>query len=302
MNKKKKNRKSEYSNEKNKEAPLEVIDPEEKLPETKQILPITEMDRPLVTVDEAKKMWKQYQDLINALMKIEDVVEIEGKLTIKKSGLNKVARFFGYSCEIIRAKKEEKEGIQNVWKYRKDGKKYLAYQGRPFVWKVWAKAIAPTGRFRVAGAACSSTERNFNNIEHDVLATAETRAKKRAIWELAGMGEIELSEPEEPKEKIETEIKIEKKEVSQKKAEIPPILEIYKPEIKADAKGSKIINPEMEATEKQKEFIRDQIKKLGEIGVKVQLDHRIEELNKASAWNLSQKLLRKIKEVEKVKV
>ena len=162
-----KNRKGEFTEKKNQELPVEVIEPTE----AKEIVRITEVDRPLITAEQAKKDWQQYQELINALIKEEDVVPIEGKLTIKKSGLNKVARFFGYSCEIISAKKIEMSGIQTVWKFKKGGGRYIAYQGPPFVWKIWAKAIAPNGRFRVAGAACSSTERDFNHLENDVLTT-----------------------------------------------------------------------------------------------------------------------------------
>ena len=185
----KKNQKGEYTNHKNAEAPVRIVErieeiPGEQLfPQTQQIVPIKEFDKPLVNVEEAMEAWRQYQDLINALIKSNDIVVVNNVKKAKKSGINKIARFFGYSVEIIRAYKEELP----------DG---------GFVWRVWAKAIAPNGRFRVAGAACSSKERKFAHLEHDVYSTAETRAKKRAIEELAGMGELELLE-EENEENIE---------------------------------------------------------------------------------------------------
>lgn len=185
---KKQNKKGNYTEKKNGEPNVKIVEKIEEIPgeqlfpQTTQIIPVKEFDKPLVKLEEAIAAWEQYQDLINALIKTQDIVVVQGVKKAKKSGINKIARFFGYSCEIIRAYKEEIIGPQG---------------GKGFVWRVWAKAIAPTGRFRVAGAACSSTERRFAHLEHDVLATAETRAKKRAIEELAGMGELELLEEEE---------------------------------------------------------------------------------------------------------
>lgn len=172
-----------FSEIKNEQPPVRVGQ-EEELPETRMMVKIDKMDMPLATVEEATAMWKQYQDLMAALINENDVVEIQGKNRIKKSGVNKIARFFGYSCEIIRTKREDIVGPQG---------------GRQFVWYAWVKAIAPNGRFRVEGAACSSSERKFAHLYHDVFAMAITRASNRAIQELAGMGELELEEDNEKK-------------------------------------------------------------------------------------------------------
>lgn len=187
-------KKSKYSDVKNAEPKIEILD--EELPITRQMIKIDKMDMPLTTVDEAKTMWQQYQDLISALIKENDVVVIQGKKRIKKSGVNKIARFFGYSTEIIRQKRVDFVGPQG---------------GRNFVWYVWVRAIAPNGRSRTEGAACASNERRFAHLEHDTLATAITRASNRAIQELAGMGELELdegdeTEPKEPEEATDKQI------------------------------------------------------------------------------------------------
>jgi hypothetical protein len=170
--------KPKYSQIKNAEPGVKVLS-EDELPETRQMVRIEKMDMPLTTVEEAKAMWQQYQDLISALIKENDVVVINGKKRVMKSGVNKIARFFGYSVEIIKTKKEEIIGPQG---------------GHQFVWYAWVKAVAPNGRFRVEGAACSSVERRFAHVHHDVLAQAITRANSRAIQELAGMGELEFDE------------------------------------------------------------------------------------------------------------
>jgi hypothetical protein len=211
---KEKNKKGAYTNHKNQEKPVEVVEHIEEIPgdqlfpQTRYIQPIKEFDKPLVNVEEALDAWRQYQDLINALIKTNDIVVVNNVPKARKSGINKIARFFGYSVEIIRAYKEDLP----------DG---------GFVWRVWAKAIAPNGRFRVAGAACSSKERRFAHLEHDVLATAETRAKKRAIEELAGMGELELLEEENGNENNNKEIPIveeeEKKQTLEEYAQTIPV-------------------------------------------------------------------------------
>lgn len=157
----------------------EVIDKKEFLPETKTMVPVKEFAKPLVTADEATKAFQQYQELITALVKQSDIVEIQGKQVIKKTGINKIARFFGVSTEIIRHHKEDKVGPQG---------------GKAFIWYVWVKAWLPSGQSRVDGAACSSNERRFAHLEHDVLSMAITRATKRAIENLVGMGEYESAE------------------------------------------------------------------------------------------------------------
>lgn len=277
--KKKYSRKGNYTQSKNSESPVRVIEekvPAEQIfPQSTSIVPVKEFDRPLVKLEEAIAAWDQYQDLINALIKTKDIVVVPikdryGNVTgeqkkAKKVGINKIAKFFGYSTEIIRAYKEETTGPQG---------------GKGFIWRVWARAIARNGQFRVAGAACSSTERRFAHLEHDVYATAETRAKKRAIEELAGMGELELMEEEN--------------EEPEKKTYKP------KPNQEQGYKHSAVTRPELPATPKQKELINAMIDKLkNDYEIETQLEKPVEELNKGEAANLIQKLLVKGKEAKK---
>src|ERR1700674_1112033 len=63
-----------------------------------------------------------------------------------------------------------------------------------FVWSFRVRAQAPNGRFTEAVAAGDSRERKFSHIEHDVQATAQTRAKSRAISDLIGAGEVSAEE------------------------------------------------------------------------------------------------------------
>lgn len=251
-------KKEKFSDIKNSKSKMEVIkgkviDKKELLPETKTMVPVKEFAKPLVTAEEAMQSFQQYQELINALIKQSDIVEIQGKQRIKKTGINKIARFFGVSTEIIRHHREDSVGPQG---------------GKTFTWYIWVKAWLPSGQSRVDGAACSSSERRFAHLENDVLATAITRATKRAIEHCVGMGEYESAEESEsqapatsrttpeqaPEMPIQGESDVEKKERFDKD-EIPVIED--------DPKGTKISleeeNPEFHhplPSEEQLKWVR----------------------------------------------
>jgi len=163
-----------FSEEQNSRKPAKVIR-EEELPQSTAIVQVKEFSRPIVTVEQAQQGFREYQALINALVTEKDIVDIKGRKVAKKSGINKLARFFGVSVEIIKEKQET---------FNASGKVIL-------VAKVWARAILPNGQFRVAGAAASSSEKtNWAHMYNDVFTLAETRAKKRAIEEVVGFGEL----------------------------------------------------------------------------------------------------------------
>ena len=172
--------KGKFSQNQNQKKPVKVAGPKAKtqgidlLPTTKKMVPVTEMIKPIANLDEIVAAFEAYQNLKKRLQAEGDIVEIRGKECSTRTFDNKLCKFFGISVELIRAYKEEKVDEAG---------------GKVIIWRVWAKAIAPSGQFRVAGAACSSDERSFAHTEHDVYAMAETRAKKRAIEELVGFGE-----------------------------------------------------------------------------------------------------------------
>lgn len=132
--------------------------------------------RPIVMVDEALEAWKEYQALKDKLASDGDFVKIGNKMHPTKQFSNKISRFFGLSVSIVKAEKETGDASDL------------------FTWHIWARATAPNGQFRDGDGHCSSKERNFTHLEHDVYATAVTRAKNRAILELAGFGEVSAEE------------------------------------------------------------------------------------------------------------
>ena len=268
----KKNKKKNFSQMANENPPkiveAKVIEEKELLPENKEIIAVKEFAKPLITAEEATKAFSQYQKLMSALMKESDVVEIQGKKKIKKTGINKIARFFGVSVEIIRHHKEEIIGPQG---------------GKHFIWYVWTRATLPTGQSRVEGAACSSNERRFAHLENDVLTTAITRSSKRAIENLVGMGEYELME--EGLEEDETETK--------------PKTYSPKPNENTGYRKSGVVSPKMPASLKQKEYINAMIDKLrNDYELETELELPVERLNKGQAADLIEKLLKRGKEAK----
>jgi hypothetical protein len=63
---------------------------------------------------------------------------------------------------------------------------------------VVARAIAPNGRYADGIGVCDRGERGFSKPEHDILATAHTKATNRASSDLYGMGEVSAEEMSEP--------------------------------------------------------------------------------------------------------
>jgi len=99
---------------------------------------------------------------------------ISGKPYLKKSGWRWIAVHFQLSDEIIAEKLEQKKDV--------------------FVWRITVRVTSPNGRFTTGVASCSSKERQFAHLEHDVYSTAHTRAKNRAISDMVGGGEVSAEE------------------------------------------------------------------------------------------------------------
>ena len=130
---------------------------------------------PAVTAEVMRASMIQFQSLKASLLdKNKDIATIQNKPFIKRSGWRKFALAFNISDEIIMEKRDEHD----------DG----------FTWRMWVRATAPNGRCAVGIGACSSEERNFAHLEHDVYATAHTRAKNRALSDLIGSGEVSWEE------------------------------------------------------------------------------------------------------------
>lgn len=110
------------------------------------------------------------------------------KRFVKRSGWRKIATWFGLDLLIGDVVLERDE------------------HGQLLRARVTARAVAPNGRVFEDVGACSHTERRFSKPEHDILATAATRAHNRATSDLVGMGEVSSDELLEPELATELEL------------------------------------------------------------------------------------------------
>ena len=141
---------------------------------TNQTLQTVQILAPVSSIEKIADQFKLYEQLKQSLLVKSDLVTIRGKTFIKKSWYRKLATAFWISIDITTENKEEIDW----W----------------FVRHITAKAIAPNGRFSTCCASCSSKEKDFNKLENDVRATAQTRASNRAISDLIGAWEVSAEE------------------------------------------------------------------------------------------------------------
>ncbi len=141
---------------------------------TNQTLQTVQILAPVSSIEKIADQFKLYEQLKQSLLVKSDLVTIRWKTFIKKSWYRKLATAFWISIDITTENKEEIDW----W----------------FVRHITAKAIAPNGRFSTCCASCSSKEKDFNKLENDVRATAQTRASNRAISDLIGAWEVSAEE------------------------------------------------------------------------------------------------------------
>ncbi len=137
--------------------------------------PPVSMIRPLATADAILENWQAFVELKRTILDVTDYQDVAGRKFIKKSGWRRIAAAFGISDEIVHEERRELDGVG-------------------FVWEVTARAIAPNGRYAEGMGSCSSSERKFAHVQHDVRAMAHTRAKNRAISDLVGGGDVSAEE------------------------------------------------------------------------------------------------------------
>jgi len=154
-----------------------------------EVAPTTVGGFDLVDPEGAKAYWENYEEVVNAILTKDDY---QGTQFKKKSAYRKLATAFQFSDEVV------KEDII------KDDK------GRVVTAEFHVKATAKNGRFAIGVGMCSlydkinkkdKTEpsefelrKRFSNPDHDIISTAHTRAKNRAIADLIGTGEVSAEE------------------------------------------------------------------------------------------------------------
>lgn len=147
---------------------------------------------PLATAEEAVKGWELFEGLKSALLKPDDYQTISGKAYIKRSGFRKIAVYFGLSDRLLEQARTDRDNGS-------------------FFWRIMVEIRAPNGRTSIGVGICDSAERKFTHLEHDVYATAHTRAKSRAISDMVAGGVVSAEElepgdePPQPPREVKTE-------------------------------------------------------------------------------------------------
>lgn len=160
---------------------------------------------PVENLDDVVETYEAFEEIKERLLTTDDLTKISGGVHVNKSGWRKIATAFNLSVGREEVMEREKDGVLHV--------------------EVVAQARAPNGSVARATGVCSSNESNFMEagkpddgspedhedylkIEgkwrrlkdtrevnmHNLIATAETRAKNRAISDLVGGGEVSSEE------------------------------------------------------------------------------------------------------------
>lgn len=154
--------------------------------------------RPVGTPAQAKADFGAYQDLVKALLEPSDYQEFYEKgrkrRFKKKSGWRKLAVRFNLSVQILEVVVGHKHNKETCARILIPGEKEC---GCPTQYsRVTVRCThAPSGRFSDGIGICALGEdRKFNKPDHEIPATAYTRAANRAISDMIGAGEDSAEE------------------------------------------------------------------------------------------------------------
>ena len=181
--------------------------------------------------------FNNYQELTQQLLDTHDYQKLGEKQFKKKSAWRKYATAFSITDRVV-----EKEIIRDT-NHRIISARYEV------------EASAPNGRKAIGVGVCSiydklkssdtqepsyfELRKRFSHAEHDIVATAHTRAKSRAIADIIGTGEVSAEEMEEidENEGVNNTKKGRRKFTSSKPKKPEPVEEVI--ETKAEVVGGK---------------------------------------------------------------
>jgi hypothetical protein len=144
------------------------------------IVAVTDIVSP-VDIDKAADAFQKFDQFKKRILTANDVVDIQGKLYLKKSAWTKWALVCNVSDRLVSYERVPAEG--------RDAEEGFYYR------IVWEAFHQPTGRSSVGTGITSSREKkSWAHEEHDIFATACTRAKNRAVSNLVGGGEVSAEE------------------------------------------------------------------------------------------------------------
>ena len=157
--------------------------------------------RPAANIDEVLAVSTAYHELYARLLDSNDFQTIGTKKFVKKSGWRKLALAFNVTTELISRDYERNEAgrIVRAEVVARAGASNGRYADGLGAADLYEKCCAPNCHQRHThcpagnGALCEGT-RHWSHPQHDIPATAATRATNRACSDLFGMGEVSAEE------------------------------------------------------------------------------------------------------------
>ena len=153
----------------------------------------------IVDIEHAAAAQRNFNELVEALLEPSDYQTIGNVPKKKKSAWRKLARAFNISDNIVEKEiiREDDYQIISAWFMVEatlpNGRKGIGIGDCSIFDKI---RKYPTDKYPADTETPSHFElrKRFNNAEHDILTTAHTRAKSRAIADLVGGGEVSAEE------------------------------------------------------------------------------------------------------------
>jgi len=135
-----------------------------------------------VDTESAQHAMARYLEISHAVLTGDDYQRVGRGRFVKRSGFQKLATFYTLSTSIVSEHTDRDS------------------DGRLVRHRAVVRATHPSGRYAEGDGSCSSDEPRFakdegrQKLEHDLPATAVTRATNRAISNLVGFGQISAEE------------------------------------------------------------------------------------------------------------
>lgn len=138
--------------------------------------PVSALVRPAGTPGDVAEAFTEYAAVCERVLDDSDYQNIGGKRYRTKSAWKKLSLAYGVDTALVSevTERHDNGGLARV--------------------HTTVRATAPNGRFADGVGSCDAGERKFAHPEHDVRATAYTRAANRAASDLFGLGEVSAEE------------------------------------------------------------------------------------------------------------
>lgn len=160
--------------------------------------------RPADSLDHIAEAFREYQRVCETILDASDYQTYEGKPRKKKSAWRKLATAFNVSTRVVE-KEIERDAARNVLSafFTVEASAGNRCTNGSGYCEITEKCCATRtgGKCRKAawkGHFCCENgcdgRKHWSHANHDIIATAETRAKNRAIADLIGCGEVSAEE------------------------------------------------------------------------------------------------------------